>query len=79
MLDKRTLTIQECAKFVGLCPMTVSKGLRSNTLPFGTAIRLQHKDKKDTFKYHIPTAKVEEYMGIKYEEFLKRKEAENND
>ena len=74
MKIKQTLTVSETADFMGCGVMKVSMGLRTGSLPFGTAIPKENAQGTTTWIYHIPIAKVEEYMGMSYEEFLRLKE-----
>lgn len=72
---KLTLSIKETALFTGLGAQQIRIGLQRKILPFGVAIGKPSKTRKDftVYRYHIPLKQVEDYMGIKYEDYLKRK------
>lgn len=67
---KTTLSVKEASNFLGINERTLVSGLKSGSLNIGSAIITKENNKK-RYKYHIPRKKVEEYMGISYEDFLK--------
>ena len=71
---KFTLTVKEAADFTKLGEQQIRIGLQRKILPFGVAIGKPSKTRKDftVYRYHIPVKKVEDYMGIKYEDYLKK-------
>lgn len=73
---KLTLSVKEASEFLQMSEQQIRIGLQRNILPFGTAIGKPSKVRKNftVYHYHIPTKKVEEYMGINYEEWLNERE-----
>lgn len=76
---KFTLTVKECATFLEMTEETLRSGLRTATLDVGAAVitgyLIKNGKKKAKYKYHIPLKRAEGYMGIKYKEWLKQREA----
>lgn len=70
---KMTLTVKEAAAFTKLGEQQIRIGLQRNILPFGVAIGKPSKTRKGftVYRYHIPIKQVEDYMGMKYSDFLK--------
>ena len=72
---KFTLTVKEAAEFTKLGEQQIRIGLQRKILPFGIAIGKPSKSRKDftVYRYHIPIKQVEDYMGITYEEFKRKR------
>ncbi len=71
---KLSLSVKETAHFLGINPSRVRIGIQRNIYPFGVAIPSKNGI---NFSYYIPKKEVEEYLGIKYEDFLKGKVCSN--
>lgn len=73
---KTTLSVKETAEFLGISEQAVRIGLQRKIFNFGTAIGTLSKTRPNfmTYSYHIPIKKVEDYMGLNYNEWLMEKE-----
>ena len=70
---KNTLTIKECADFIGKSAQAVRIGLQRGNFKFGTAIQTMSPTPakpRGSWDYHIPRIQVERYMGMSYKKFL---------
>ena len=71
---KNTLTVKECAEFIGKSMQSVRIGLQRGNFKFGTAIQTKEPTPtkpRGAWDYHIPRVQVEKYMGVSYKKFLK--------
>ena len=71
---KNTLTVKECAEFIGKSMQSVRIGLQRGNFKFGTAIQTKEPTPtkpRGAWDYHIPRVQVEKYMGMSYKKFLK--------
>ena len=79
---KNTLTIKECADFIGKSAQAVRIGLQRGNFKFGTAIQTVQPTTtkpRGSWDYHIPRIQVERYMGMSYEKFLREEKGDRND
>lgn len=72
---KLTLTVKETAEFLGCSQQKIRIGLQREIFKFGTAIPHKSATRRNftSYSYHIPKKKVEEYLGVTYEEWLGNK------
>lgn len=75
-MKRLTLTVKETAEFLGVSTNNIRIGLQRGCYSFGTAVGKPSVaiPNRINYKYHIVKSKVEDYMGVSYEDFLKIKE-----
>ena len=76
---KLVLSIREACDFLQLNERTIKSGLITGTLNIGSAVVTKIVNKKEKYKYHIPTRRAEAYMGISYDDFLKMRQQNENE